>query len=303
MGESADRRRFYIWKTLGSLLEHLPVQLAVRVAQGAGWLVALRRSPTRDIVEDNLRTIVEDGSSDPVDAKVLDRWVRRSYASYARYWAEGATLPALDPGIAHSRGMFIEGEDHLRRAMAQGRGVIIALPHIGSWEWGGAMVAKIGFPMTAVAEQLEPPEMFEWFVEKREAVGIHIVPLDKSAGKRLITTLREGGLVGLLCDRDLAGDGIEAALVGRTATVPAGPATLALRTGAVLLAGVVYSGPGNQHSIYISPPIDTSRSETLRKDVARVTQDLTDVVSGMIRRAPEQWHVFVPGFAPGDAGP
>ena len=296
MTEQSDRRRFYLWTTLGNLLEKLPVQFAVRVAQGAGWLVALRATPTRGVVSDNLRAIIEAGSTTPVDEAVLKRWVRRSYASYARYWAEGATLPALNPGIAHSRIAFIDGEQRLRAAMEQGKGVIIALPHIGSWEWGGALVAKIGYPMTAVAEQLEPPEMFEYFVEKREAVGLSILPLDKNAGKRLIATLRDGGLVGLLCDRDLAGDGIAVSLLGRSARVPAGPATLALRTGAVLLAGVAYSGDGNQHAVYISEPIDTERSSNLRSDVHRVTQSLMDEISSLIQRAPEQWHVFVPGF-------
>jgi KDO2-lipid IV(A) lauroyltransferase len=299
---SADRRRLLIWTSLGTLLEKLPVQLAVRLAQGAGWLVALRRTPTRDVVEDNLRSIVESSSEEPIDAKVLRRWVWRSYASYARYWAEGATLPALDPVLAGARISFVEGEQHMHEAMALGRGAIVALPHVGSWEWGGALTAQMGYPMTAVAERLEPPELFEWFVAKREAIGLIVEPLDRGAGRRLVETLRAGGLVGLLCDRDLVGDGMEVELLGRRAKVPAGPATLALRTGAPLLAGVVYSGPGKDHSVYLSAPLDTERRDSLRKDVERVTRELADQMTELIRRAPEQWHVFVPAFADGEEG-
>ena len=296
MSDSADRRRFLLWKTLGTLLEQLPVQVAVHLAEPIGWLASYKKGPTRDTVEANLRAILEDGSTTTLDEALLQRWVRRYYASYARYWAEGATLPAIHPGIVHSRGMFVEGEDHIREAIALGKGVVIALPHIGSWEWGGAQLARIGFPMTAVAEELEPPELFSWFVEKREAIGLIIEPLNADAGKKLLATLRDGGVVGLLCDRDLVGDGIEVTLLGQDAKLPAGPATIALRTGAVLLPGVAYSGPGRDHSIYVGPPIDVTRQGKLRSDITRITQLLADEMTALIRRAPEQWHVFVPPF-------
>ena len=296
MALSADRRKYYVWRGLGTALEMLPVQVAVRIAEVFGWVVAFRGSRTREIAEANLRQVVELGSSESIDARVLRRWVRRYYASYGRYWAEGATLPAVDPGVIQSRIVLAEGAEVLREAMAAGKGVVVALPHVGSWEWGGALLAGIGFPMTAVAEKLEPAELFEWFVEKRNAIGLIITPLESGAGQVMLSTLRQGGLVGLLCDRDLTGDGIEVTMLDRPIMVPAGPATLALRTGATLLAGVVSSGPGNQHVALLSDPIETERRGRLRSDVARVSQNLADAVSGLIRRSPEQWHVFSPAF-------
>ena len=297
MALSADRRKYYVWRGLGTALETLPVQVAVRIAEIFGWAVAFRGGGTRVIAEANLRQVVEFGSSESIDSRVLRRWVRRYYASYARYWAEGATLPAVAPGVIQSRIVLAEGADVLREAMAAGKGVVVALPHVGSWEWGGALLAGMGFPMTAVAEKLEPAELFEWFVEKRSAIGLIITPLESGAGQVMLSTLRQGGLVGLLCDRDLTGDGIEVTMLDRPTMVPAGPATLALRTGATLLAGVVSSGPGNQHVALLSNPIETERRGRLRSDVARVSQNLADAVSGLIRRSPEQWHVFSPAFA------
>ena len=122
----------------------------------------------------------------------------------------------------------------------------MALPHVGSWEYGGAFFATQGLPMTAVAERLEPPELFDYFVEQRAAMGLTIVPLDHRSGGTLMTTLRNGGLVGLLCDRDIERTGIEVEFFGETTTMPPGPATLALRSGAVLVTGAVYSGPGQR---------------------------------------------------------
>lgn len=292
MAIDAYRRRYLLWRALGTALEQLPVGFAVKVAELVGWGIGGRAGSVRSVAEGNLRQLVEHGSDEPIDQAVLDRWVRRYVASYARYWAEGATLPGLSPGELHLGIELVEGRDVLDEAMGHGNGAIVALPHVGSWEWGGGFLSRIGHPMLAVAEELEPPELFEWFIAKREAIGLRIAPLNRDAGKVLLGTLSDGGLVGLLCDRDITGDGIEVDLLGRRAKVPAGPATLALRTGAPLLPGVVYSGPGGDHCAHILPAIDTQRRGRLREDVARVTQDLSDAMSALIRRYPEQWHVF-----------
>jgi KDO2-lipid IV(A) lauroyltransferase len=173
----------------------------------------------------------------------------------------------------------------------------MALPHVGSWEWGGAWLDDIGFHMTAVAEILEPKELFDWFIDQRSAMGLTIVPLDAHASTIVSKTLREGGLVGLLCDRDLVGNGVEVEFFGERTTLPAGPATLALRTGATLITTVVYEGPHRQHHAVISAPIDTSRSSgSLRKDVGRITQEIAHHFEEYIRRAPEQWHIFQPNW-------
>jgi KDO2-lipid IV(A) lauroyltransferase len=277
-------------------MERLPVDVAVSLAERLGWLASLVPTPARDAARENLRRITEHGTETPIDERVLDRWVRRSFASYGRYWAEGATLPVQSAATILDRIDLVEGLDHLEAAMAAGHGCIVALPHIGSWEWGGAMLAHLGFPMTAIAEELDPPELFSWFVAKREQMGLKIEPLGPDAGRAVMGVLKEGGLVGLLCDRDIESSGIEVELLGATTTMPAGPATMALRTGATLLAGVIYSGPGRQHAAMLSPPLDLTRHGRMRDDVAALTQQIADQLSVLIRRAPEQWHVFSDPF-------
>ena len=145
-----------------------------------------------------------------------------------------------------------------------------------------------------MAERIEPPELFDYFVEQRAAMGLTIVPLDGTSGGTLLATLRAGGLVGLLCDRDIEGNGIEVEFFGERTTMPAGPATLALRTGATLCTGrstAARAGTtGPSSSRRSTPPAQGS----LRADVARLTQEIATRLEGLIRRAPEQWHVFQP---------
>ena len=157
-------------------------------------------------------------------------------------------------------------------------------------------MASEGYPMTSVAERIEPEALFDWFVAQRRDMGLDIVPLGGDSGATLLKVLRSGGLVGLLCDRDIIGTGVKVELFGEMTTLPAGPATLVLRTGATLLVGAVYSGPGRDHSAVITEPVDTSRTGSFRKDVERITQDIARQFEAIIRRAPEQWHLYQPNW-------
>jgi KDO2-lipid IV(A) lauroyltransferase len=209
---------------------------------------------------------------------------------------DGARLPYVDEPGVRAKFRFEEGENHLRSAMALGRGVVMALPHVGSWEWGGAWLALEEMPMTAVVEKLEPEALFEWFVEKRLAMGLTPVPLGDGSGAAMLRTLKKGEIAGLVSDRDLVGNGIEVEFFGEKTTLPGGAATLALRTGAPLLPVVVYSGPGDTHTGVIHAPIDTTRTKSLRHDITRVTQDLARCFEHDIRSHPEQWHLYQPNW-------
>ncbi len=291
----SPRARLWLFKSLGALLELLPERVDVALGELVAGTIGRHPKWLGSALRRNLERALG-GNDEPVDEAVLRRYLVRSMRSYGRYWAEGAKLPAIAPGEVTQRIRICEGEDHLRAAVALGKGVILALPHIGSWEWGGMFLADVGWPMTAVAERLEPPELFDWFVAKRGQMGLGIVPLDDSASGATMKVLRDGGVLGLLCERDLPGSGIGVQLFGAPIRVPAGPATLALRTGATLLCAAVYSGPGRDHHVVVTPPLDTSRHGALRQDVAHVTQLVIDELGWLIRRAPEQWHVLQPIF-------
>lgn len=220
--------------------------------------------------------------------------IKRAFASYARYWMEAFRLPGTSAAELEA-GMVYDGLDHLERAVAGGRGVILAIPHLGGWEWGGAWMAAVGFPMTVVVESLDPPELFEWFADLRRSLGITIVPLGPGAAAGITKALHAGEVVGLLSDRDLVGNGIGVTFFGERTTLPGGAATLALRTGAPLLTAAVFF-EGSKHRGTISAPLDTGRRGSLREDIERITQDIAVRLEDYIRHAPEQWHVFQPNW-------
>jgi KDO2-lipid IV(A) lauroyltransferase len=285
-----ERLVYQTYVVLGRALSAVPEPVALAGARVVGDALFYLRPEQRAMVANNLRRVV---GGETADAAILDRWARRSFHAYARYWVEGARLGATPRRVVVQR-TFVEGLHHLVDGMATGKGVVMALPHVGSWEYGGAFLAASDLPMTSVAERLEPPELFRYFVEQREAIGLRVIPLDANSGRAVLAELRQGGLVGLLSDRDIEGNGVDVQFFGETTTMPAGPAALALRSGARLVTGAVYSGPGRDHRGLVEPPIDLTRKGSLRADVSRITQEIAHRFEGLVRRAPEQWHVFQP---------
>ncbi|HTX63452.1 MAG TPA: phosphatidylinositol mannoside acyltransferase [Acidimicrobiales bacterium] len=295
---------FLAYRAAGAGLGVLPEPVASAVANLVGRTMAHRpRAAALEMRERHVRRVL--ASTSPVvapDPAVVRRWARRSYRSYARYWVEGARLPTTPPGVVRDRFVLDWGYEHLEQAFASGRGVLLALPHIGSWEWGGAWLALEGHPMTSVAERIEPPALFRWFLAQREGMGLRILPLGDESGRVLLRELRSGGLVGLVCDRDITGNGVAVEFFGEQTTFPGGPATLALRTDAWLIPVAIYSGPGDAHFAVVTTPLDTSRTGSLREDVSRLTQELARRFEWMVRRAPEQWHLYGPNW-PSDRDP
>ncbi len=173
----------------------------------------------------------------------------------------------------------------------------MALPHLGGWEWSGFWVTRVQRrPVTVVVERLDPPALFDWFVELRRSFGFEVVPLGPEAGPAAARALKANHTLALLCDRDLAGTGPEVEFFGERTTLPGGPATLALRTGAPLLPTAIYFDGADCRRSVVLPPLDTRREGRLRDDVQRVTQDLAYALEDLIRRAPEQWHLLQPNW-------
>jgi KDO2-lipid IV(A) lauroyltransferase len=225
--------------------------------------------------------------------ELLRRLVHEAFSFYGRYWAQAAIL-----GGRRNKDAFgtwdMTGMEFLDEARAQGRGVILAMPHVGSWEAAAAYLSHGGLYITSVAEVLDPPELFDFFVERRARVGLTVLPIGAANAPVLLKVLRGGGTLGLLCDRDVVGDGVVVEFFGAKTRLPGGPAVLALRSGAALLPAAVYSGSANHHSGIIEKPLDTSRHGTLREDIAAITTALAHEFEGFIRKAPAQWHAFQP---------
>ncbi|MBV9412079.1 MAG: phosphatidylinositol mannoside acyltransferase [Acidimicrobiia bacterium] len=287
-----SQRAEYAAYRAGSLVGRLmPVPIASAIARSTQPLLASvyrGRGDMTSMARSHLRHVY---GGDVSDAE-LDRRVRRLMDSYARYYMELFLMPSMSPERIDASIVF-EGDEHVYEAREKGNGVLIVMPHTGNWDLAGAWLAQ-RVPCTAVVERLEPPELYEWFNRVRHNLRVDTVPLGPQAGPALMKALRANRIVGLLCDRDIGGTGVEVEFFGERTKLPGGPATLALRSGAAILPSAAYFDDEVGHRGVIGPPVAVERTGRLREDVVRITQTVTDELEKLIRRAPTQWHNFQP---------
>ena len=231
-----------------------------------------------------------------VSGRTDRRVVDEVFAFYGRYWLEIFRIPADVRRGVIAPNWSVDGVDYISKALDEGHGAILALPHLGGWEWAAAWMAEEGHRMLAVVEALEPPEVLEWFELQREAMGLEVVALGPDVSTKVLRALRDNRVVCLLADRDLTGDGVDVEFFGEPTTLPGGPATLALRTGAAILPVAVYFTPGRGHHAVVRPPLPIDRTGRLRDDIARITRLLAAEFEELIRVHPEQWHLLQPNW-------
>ncbi|GIU92536.1 MAG: hypothetical protein KatS3mg011_1442 [Acidimicrobiia bacterium] len=219
----------------------------------------------------------------------------RMFLAYGRYWAETLWIRPHRIPLLRSR-LQVEGIEWVRKAKQDGRGLICAVPHLGNWEVAGPVASEEGIRLVAVAERLPNRLITDWFVELRNRLGIEVVLTGGgSVIRTLEAALRENGAVALLCDRDLKGRGIRVEFFGEETTLPAGPASLAYRTGAPILPVAVYFTPDGGHRVVIEPPLELP-SGGRDEFVKETTQRIAHALERLIRTAPEQWHLVQPNW-------
>jgi lauroyl/myristoyl acyltransferase len=254
-----------------------------------------RQGPKVQVLEANLRRVLayKEGSSD-VDGKELRTLSRAALRSYARYWLEVFRLPVI-PVDRIVSGMHFRGpgEATLFAHLKAGRGVVIALPHMGNFEQAGAwVIARGAGKFTTVQERLKPESVYESFVRFRQTLGFEVLPLTGGGSPfgTLAQRLRAGGLVCLVSDRDLKESGVEVDFFGEKARIAA-TAALAVHTGAALMPTATWF-EGDDWGACIYEEIPVPSAGTRAEKVAVMSQQLAHVFEEAIAEHPQDWHML-----------
>ena len=280
---------------------HLP-EPVLRAAANVGADVAwMRRGDDVRQLERNLARVRPDARP-----RAVRRLSRVGLRSYMRYYRETFALGAYTPEQLAARARIV-GDEPLRAERAAGRAVVLALAHLGNWDLAGAFATVHLGPVTTVAERLEPDELFQEFLAFRRALGMTIIPLDTSGSdvfRQLVRVVRGGAvLLPLLADRDLTAHGIEVDLFGERARVAAGPAALAVTTGAMLVPATIHyerlrgarrRAAGAPWGIVVNfePAVTVPADLPRRAQVVAATQAWVDVVAAGIAEHPQDWHML-----------
>jgi phosphatidylinositol dimannoside acyltransferase len=276
-----------------SLVRRMPAVAAYRAFRGMADIAWRRRNRGVARLEANLARVVGTSVVDPRIRSLS----RAGLRSYFRYWCDTFRLPDWSRERVVSS-VTTENEHILFDNLRAGRGVVAALPHMGNWDHAGAWATAVGYPVTTVAERLRPEDLFARFVAYRESLGMEILPLtggNTDVFRSLLRRAREGRLVPLLADRDITATGIRVEFFGATASMPGGPAALALASGAALVpVTITYDGVEPRHGIIIrfhDEVVPPERGDS-RERIAVMTQQAADVFAKAIAARPEDWHML-----------
>ena len=262
----------------------LPTGVAYWLADLAGRAWHRMAPARRALVAENMAR-VSAATGRPTSGRALRQLVEASFIGHARYWLEVLRAPYYRDDQLDD---IVHVEDWARWQPVLRGGVVIAVPHLGNFEPYGHFIAREGLRGVAPVEEIRPRELYEFLRDRRAGgVGVEVVPL-RHAYRRMLGALRRDEVVALVADRDLAGDGIEVTMFGRPATLPAGPATLALRTGKPLIMARVLRIASERFSVR-GVPVEAERTGHVATDVAALTTALASRFEAAIAEAPDQW--------------
>jgi lauroyl/myristoyl acyltransferase len=291
--ETLTQRSFVLaYQMLGRVARAMPEKTGRAIAARLGRL-SYRLSPNaRQVVAANQAQVLGRSVDDPL----VVASTREAFELYTRYFVDSFHMPELSDEEIVSR-VDCDTEYRLHDAAAAGRGGICALPHLGNWDAAGRWMKAIGLPALAVAEELKPRRLYDLFVELRNSIGMDVVGLsDPNVGRKLAIALGENRMIALVADRDFTGRGVEVEMFGRKRTIPAGPALLALTTGAPLIVTPTYTTPHGWR-IEIREPLSIEPTGDKRADVRALTILMARTFEEAIAAAPSDWHMFQPGWS------
>lgn len=215
--------------------------------------------------------------------------ISRAYRNFGRSAVEFIRMPIMAPRLEEL--ITLRGEEHLREAHALGRGVIFLSAHIGNWEYGAALLASRGLPMSAIGADQRDPRITNEIARLRRVGGV--IPVEKGSGLRAaIDCIKRKEVLAVLLDQDARERGEVADFLGLPASTPTGPMRLALRFGTPIVpAHIVRNGDGITMTMTIEPPIE------IPDDMQLAAERCNAAISRWIRETPDQWLWMYPRWA------
>lgn len=183
----------------------------------------------------------------------------------------------------------VVGEEHLNTAIECGKGVILAAPHLGSWELIGHYIAagKPNAPITCLYKPPRSPAVEKAMREGRMHLGVALAPTDSSGVKTLLGLLKRGEVAGILPDQDpLAGNGVFAPFFGIATNSMTLLPRLANKSGATVLVSYAERlSWGRGYRLHFIP----CDAEVSAKDPVTAVTALNAAVESAVRACPEQY--------------
>jgi lauroyl/myristoyl acyltransferase len=292
-----------MWKYIALLVVYktlawLPTRAAYAIARVAGDLSYLLQGGARGHVKDNMRHVLGPNA----DEKQVSRAAREVFRNVMRYYADLIRLPRIDPGRLLRQDLNIHGLENLQNALAQGKGVVLVSAHWGAPELTVQALAAVDIYAYVLTEPLQPRQLSDLTHRLRSTHGHIYRPVSMSSIKGALRHLRQGGLVAILCDRDIQKTGQLLPLCGCPARLPVGTAVLAVRTGAQVVPAFALRREPGRADVWIEPPPPLELTGDEEHDIRVMSEKILSRFEEYLRQDPGQWAVLDPVWGQECAG-
>ena len=277
---------YRLFRIASALAQAAPLPVAYRVAEVCGAAVYYLWSGGRRRCIQNMRHVL--GPNAPQHA--VEHLARRSFANYAVYLIDFLRFIEVDAPEVDRRVLF-DGWSPLDAAR-EDRGIVFVTMHYGNWDLGAAAVAQHGTPISVIADTFADARLNDLVLGSRRALGMEIIPAERM-GPSILRALKNRNIVAMLIDVPPANEGVEVEFFGETIAVHGGPARIALRANANVVAALV--AREDEHSDRVQPvlaPVPFTPSGDLERDVRDLTQAIMRALEPLVARQPEQWYIF-----------
>jgi len=268
------------------VLGWLPDRLVVSASTFWAWVTHKLLWKYRIRMEENIASVAGDRFPDKAERKAM---VWRVWKSFTRGLFEAGALIDF-PKEAIIAKVRVEGEENLRDALARKKGVIALSAHLGNFAIIGARLAAAGYPFSVVVKHPSDEQFAQLITKYRAQVGIDTISAKprREAARGILQALRENRIVLVIADEFKSGE-ITVEFMGLNLPAPRGPATLALRTGAVTLPMFATRQPDGSIVLAIGRAIEAVHKETLEETITATTALYTRRLEDAIWRYPDQW--------------
>jgi len=247
-----------------------------------GWFVYSVLRVRKKVVLANLRVAFPEKS-----IKELKNIGLRTYQNFAKMVFEYSRFPLLKkesiPGDWE-----VEGREHMDRALERGKGVIMVAGHFGNWEYMGACLAQLGYPIAFLVGEQHNKLIDDMMNRNRELMGIRIIHMG-IAVRGVIKTLRNNGIIALLSDQDAGRQGVFVNYFGKPSSTHQGPAIFALKTGATIIFASAIRLPRGRHKMVLERLCFDHLDGIANENIHEATQAYTTLLENKVREYPDHW--------------
>lgn len=275
---------YALLRAVAALLCVLPYKAAL----GVGWVIAWIGFRVVKFRRAEACRRIKEVFGDSADVEKIS-WI--SWRNFIFSCVDMMRIPAMTGPWVRSV-VKDENMEPMLNEIKNGRGVIIATIHMGSWEMAGMACMIYGIPMFSLAAKQKNPYVDEYMNRMRAKTGFETLLRTRNVLKGIVDRIKAGKALAILPDLRSPTKAITVDFLGKQANVGGGLGLIARQTGAPVFPAIITRQGWSGHFYRVFDPVYADKTVEKHEDWRRITQQVFDIYDKCVRAEPEQWFWF-----------